>query len=54
MSAGMSPHEARWYEKLDAGRVQCHLCAHECTINDGKLGICQVRRNDAGTLNTLV
>jgi len=46
--------EARWYEQLDDGRVRCHLCAHRCVIGDGKLGICRVRRNDAGTLHTLV
>jgi pyruvate formate lyase activating enzyme len=47
-------HEARLYEKLEAGRVKCALCAHRCTIADGKRGVCQVRENRGGTLYTLV
>ena len=46
--------EARWYDRLDDGRVQCRLCAHRCTISDGKRGICQVRQNEGGTLYSLV
>ena len=42
--------EARYYEKLDENKVQCHLCPHECVIGDGKSGFCRVRQNDAGTL----
>ena len=42
------------YEKLPDNRVRCHLCAHRCTIADGKKGICQVRENRGGTLYTLV
>lgn len=46
--------EARLYEKLDAGRVRCNLCAHRCIIKPGELGICQVRQNQDGTLYSLV
>ena len=46
--------EARLWEKLDRQSVQCHLCAHECRIPEAKSGVCGVRRNDRGTLNTLV
>jgi pyruvate formate lyase activating enzyme len=46
--------EARLYEKLSDDRVRCHLCAHRCTIADGKKGTCQVRENRGGTLYTLV
>ena len=46
--------EARLYEKLSDDRVRCHLCAHRCTIADGKKGICHVRENRGGTLYTLV
>ena len=42
--------EARHYEKLYGGKVQCHLCPHECVIADGKAGFCRVRRNEGGTL----
>lgn len=48
------PMEARWYEKLEGEQVRCRLCAHECRIRDGHLGICGVRKNQAGTLFTLV
>jgi len=46
--------EARLYEKLADDRVRCDLCAHRCTIADGKRGICHVRENRGGTLYTLV
>jgi pyruvate formate lyase activating enzyme len=53
MKSGMKK-EAMLYEKLDENRVQCHLCAHHCKINEGKRGICHVRENKDGTLYTLV
>jgi pyruvate formate lyase activating enzyme len=46
--------EARFYEKGEEGKVQCHLCAHECKIDPGKRGLCSVRENQEGTLYTLV
>lgn len=46
--------EARFYEKLPSEKVHCRLCAHECIIAPGKLGICKVRENQAGTLFSLV
>ncbi|MFW6456897.1 MAG: AmmeMemoRadiSam system radical SAM enzyme [Planctomycetota bacterium] len=42
--------EARYYEKLNDNRVQCHLCPHECVIAGGKSGLCRVRQNKEGTL----
>jgi pyruvate formate lyase activating enzyme len=47
-------HEALLYEKLVDKKVRCGLCAHRCTIGDGKFGICGVRLNKEGTLETLV
>ncbi len=46
--------EAWLYEKLDGGRVRCHLCAHRCKIADGETGICGVRQNRQGVLYSLV
>jgi len=46
--------EARFYEKLEAKKVRCHLCAHECLIGDGRRGICGVRENRGGVLFSLV
>jgi len=42
--------EAAYYEKLDGGRVHCHLCPHNCVIADGRTGFCRARANHAGTL----
>ncbi len=46
--------EAMLYAKLDDGLVRCALCAHRCTIKEGRLGICGVRQNLGGVLYTLV
>ncbi len=42
--------EGDLYEKLPNNRVHCFACAHNCNINDGGRGICQVRYNVGGTL----
>ncbi len=46
--------DALLYDELEDNVVQCHLCAHQCVIQPGKKGICQVRVNDDGRLKTLV
>lgn len=46
--------EAMLYEALEDNKVQCHLCAHECKIAPSKYGMCGVRQNTNGTLQTLV
>jgi pyruvate formate lyase activating enzyme len=46
--------EAMLYESLGEGKVQCSLCAHRCVIKEGKRGICGVRQNQGGSLQTLV
>jgi pyruvate formate lyase activating enzyme len=46
--------EALLYERLTQNRVRCNLCAHHCVIPDGKLGVCNVRKNEGGILYTLV
>jgi pyruvate formate lyase activating enzyme len=42
------------YESLEDQRVQCRLCAHRCVIKNQKRGICGVRENQGGQLQTLV
>ncbi|SMC16953.1 pyruvate formate lyase activating enzyme [Desulfacinum hydrothermale DSM 13146] len=46
--------EARFYERLEDEAVRCALCCHRCVIKEGKAGICGVRRNEGGTLYSLV
>jgi pyruvate formate lyase activating enzyme len=45
-------HEASLYETLPDKKVQCHLCAHHCTIAEGRVGVCFVRENIDGKLFT--
>jgi len=47
-------HEALLYEKLDGKKVHCFLCPRDCRIADGKSGYCGVRKNEGGTLYTMI
>jgi len=47
-------HQAMLYEPLDNNRVHCFLCSHNCRIAPSNYGICGVRRNEDGSLHTLV
>jgi pyruvate formate lyase activating enzyme len=42
------------YEKRDCLKVKCAACSHRCIIDDGKRGICGVRKNIKGELYSLV
>lgn len=47
---------ARLYEaygESDSQKVQCKLCAHRCILEDGRSGVCKVRKNSGGELYTL-
>ncbi len=46
--------KARLWEKLDNMKVKCHVCANECVISSGKVGICRTRKNIEGELFTLI
>jgi len=46
--------EASLSEKLGENIVRCHLCHHHCRIKEGQRGLCQVRQNRHGVLETLV
>ena len=41
------------YNKEGKKSVRCNLCRHGCLITDGKTGICNVRKNDGGTLQSI-
>jgi len=48
-------HEALFYKIADAEtkQIQCFLCNHRCLIRHGKRGICHVRENHDGILESL-
>jgi len=46
--------EAYLYEPYEDKKVKCNLCAHRCVIKEGRRGICSVRENQSGMLQTLV
>lgn len=46
--------EAYLYQSLEDDTVGCYLCAHRCVIKSGRRGICGVRENQGGVLQTLV
>jgi pyruvate formate lyase activating enzyme len=49
----MPAYRARLYRCEEKGIV-CELCAHGCTIKEGRRGICGVRENRGGELYSLV
>lgn len=46
--------ECLLYETKDNHLVRCKACSHFCIINEGKRGICGVRKNIKGKLYSLV
>jgi pyruvate formate lyase activating enzyme len=46
--------EAYLYDKLENQKVRCNLCRHTCIIKSGRRGICGVRENHDGVLESLV
>ncbi len=46
--------EAYLYEPLEGNKTRCNLCNHRCVIKEGKRGICEVRENRGGALESLV
>ncbi len=50
----MMMHEALFYEKTGNGHVKCLLCPWLCSLKPGQTGICQVRQNEEGTLETMI
>ncbi len=46
--------EGALYDELPGNKVKCNVCAHRCTIAEGKTGICGTRHNNKGKLYTLI
>ena len=41
---------AKFWHKLDDGRIECDLCPHTCRLSEGKTGLCKVRTSRGGEL----
>ncbi|MBZ0095131.1 MAG: AmmeMemoRadiSam system radical SAM enzyme, partial [Sulfuricella sp.] len=41
---------ARWWHKLDDGRIQCDLCPRDCKLHEGQRGLCFVRMMENGRM----
>jgi pyruvate formate lyase activating enzyme len=54
LELGVGIMEAYLWESLNERMVKCNLCSHRCNIKDGHRGICGVRENRSGVLETLV
>jgi pyruvate formate lyase activating enzyme len=46
----MSAYRARWWHRLDDGRLQCDLCPRDCRLHDGQRGMCFVRQRCGDTM----
>lgn len=53
MNKNETAHLARWWKESDDLKVQCYLCPRACSIADGEIGFCGVRKNVAGKLYSL-
>ncbi len=42
--------EGELFTKLKGGKVQCHACAHRCSLKADQAGLCKVRFNSEGAL----
>jgi len=45
---------ASFWKNINDKKIQCNLCAHNCKIDEGKAGICNVRKNQNGKLYTMI
>jgi pyruvate formate lyase activating enzyme len=57
MNDKLQARQAQWRsamfgEPAGPDRVRCTLCPFGCVLADGQLGVCKVRRNHGGTLET--
>ncbi|MCA9516683.1 MAG: AmmeMemoRadiSam system radical SAM enzyme, partial [Myxococcales bacterium] len=41
-----APYRARYWHRLDDGRVQCDLCPRHCRLRPGQKAFCFVREAD--------
>lgn len=46
-------HQSLYYQSLENKKVHCHLCPHNCIIQESKTGICRQRKNIEGILYSM-
>jgi pyruvate formate lyase activating enzyme len=46
--------KAKLWDRLDDNKVKCHVCANECIVLPGKVGICRTRKNFDCEFHTLI
>jgi pyruvate formate lyase activating enzyme len=46
MNIPESSYDARWWQLLPDGRMQCDLCPRDCRLHDGQRGLCFVRKRE--------
>jgi pyruvate formate lyase activating enzyme len=44
-------YPARWWHRLDDGRLQCDLCPRDCRLHEGQRGACFVRMRPKGEMS---
>jgi pyruvate formate lyase activating enzyme len=44
MNMTKADYPARWWHKIDDGRIQCDLCPRDCRLHEGQRGACFVRQ----------
>jgi pyruvate formate lyase activating enzyme len=49
-SAILKPHEGRWWEPMENGKLHCYLCPRHCHIGEGQTGFCFIRKVENGRL----
>lgn len=55
LSAALSAsEEARYYQKLASGEINCLLCPRSCVLREGQTGVCRTRKNVNGKLESIV
>jgi pyruvate formate lyase activating enzyme len=43
-------YSARWWHRLDDGRIQCDLCPRDCRLHEGQRGLCFVRKREGDAM----
>ena len=46
----MTDHPARYWHRLDSGRIQCDLCPRDCVLSEGQRGLCFVRKREGDAM----